>query len=175
MCFDYGFSFVKMNRLECHILTFVILLIRVVVGDDELAAVERPKRFFQNLNSYFSKSTESTVEIPKVNVSRIIKPVYVFDNDYLCSIGSSECKSQPDFGAKLETSTPVTYLTPPSKVSEALPKFGEQPVDSSGSFNGYSYPNHDYDRKNQFSFHNTHSESFKVSVFGKMKLGLGRY
>lgn len=148
----------------------ILLLIVLAECDDKYAnfKTKRDKRFFHNLNTYFTKSTEPSVEIPKTNVSRS-RPVYVFDNEYLCNHGASEYCNHTEFGRKFET-TPLPYLTPPSSKSyDQFSKFEQ----NDGSFNGYVYPNPNTQsgKRNQyysqFSGHYVDTHLFRVSVNGK--------
>lgn len=155
-------------------LLFLLILVVLVNGDDKFAnfKTKRSKRFFHNLNTYFSKSTEATVEIPKTNVSR--RPVYVFDNEYLCSHGAREYCNSSELARKLESSTPVTYLTPPPTKNEQ--KY-DYPVSDSQGFNGYVYPNpnpygvtiEENVKKNQYYYNGGYQDTdqFGVSVNGK--------
>lgn len=98
----------------------------------EESASNRDKRFFQNFQSYFSKSsTTASPAEPQRNV-RILSP-----SKDLC--GSSQNCTEAKF-VSYDASTPVPYLTPPTR--ELDKSFGNDFGQKYAPNNGYTYDSH---------------------------------
>lgn len=108
------------------------MLIYFSSAAEEIAS-NRDKRFFQNFQSYFSKSsTTASPAEPQRNV-RILS-----SSKDLCG-SSQNCTSEAKFTG-YDASTPVPYLTPPTQ--ELDKSFGNDFGPKYAPNNGYTYDGH---------------------------------
>lgn len=109
-------------RFQNFLRAAYVCTVIVVILCDEKDDVGRSKRFFQNINSYFSSKTTTdpaTLVSSTEKQSRIVKILVSTVKSAVSPCMTDDCTSSRTYNPVYVGSTPITYLTPPPTADAA--------------------------------------------------------